>query len=90
MNGTNDHNSRPILGRQPDYDVLQEVQMGRHKQLMHIGGVFENDKGYIVGQTLHGKLVLAPTQAREALQEMRTEQAQNPAQTQEQGLTQEP
>ncbi|GAB2707757.1 hypothetical protein [Aliiglaciecola aliphaticivorans] len=90
MSGTNNENPSISKGRQPDYDVLQEVQMGRHKQLMHIGGVFENNKGYITGQTLHGKLVLAPTQAREALQEIRAEQAQNPTQTQEQSLEQKP
>lgn len=78
MTGKNNH-----MGRQPDFDVLQEVQMGKHTKLMHIGGLFENDKGYITGNTLHGKMVLAPTNAREALNEMREQKAQQPAQYQE-------
>lgn len=89
MSTTNNQPPQRFQPRQPDYDVLQEVRMGRNTKLISIGGVYENqESGYISGDTVHGRLVLQPREVKEALQQVRSEQhTQGQQQTQAPTIT---
>jgi hypothetical protein len=72
--------SKPSKGRQPDYDMAQQVRMGKNQRLVDIGAMWESDSGYISGDTVHGRIVLKPRNKKEALEEIRNETAKSPEQ----------
>lgn len=63
--------------RKPDLYV-QLAQPGRNgkEKITDVGGVWAGKDGYYTGDTIAGRLILQPREAREALQEMRKQNAE--------------
>lgn len=86
MSDNQPYQPKKSKGQLPDYYASQEINAGKRTQLMSIGPMWESESGYISGPTVHGRIILQPRAAREALQEMREQNQQ--AQSQEQVQTQ--
>lgn len=59
-------------GREPDFDVLQIIGNGEHARPMKIGSLWNSSQSdNMVGDTVHGKLVVKPRPSKEDLEALR-------------------
>ena len=73
-----DDNTHDPKSRKPDYYMQVEMQQSNgRKKLMDVGALWEGKDGYKTGDSVYGRMVIQPRDQREALREIREDQARS-------------
>ncbi|XOV77453.1 MAG: hypothetical protein ACFHVJ_10880 [Aestuariibacter sp.] len=76
-------------GREPDYDVFQEMGDGRNTRLHNIGAVWKSNRSEsLIGETVHTqRIVLIPRASKEDLDALRDNKQQKEQPQQDKGIS---
>lgn len=84
MSNDNDHpNDLSEAGRKPDFDVVQMLGNGEKARFVNIGALWQIPaSGNLVGDTVHGKMLIKPRTGKDELLALRARQSKEKSQNQ--------